>query len=225
MKKQGLVCVGLSIFLFFAAAAWGDQYKVVGEKGDFYFGHISYVETAEGAPGPMVYRLEARAPEAAVLNLPLGPGDTIQTPEGSRCEVQFDNGTIVRLDFGTKLKIETILAQTLSTAEKVSNLLLAQGQVYVMYRKHSALEIFQVMTPAASVKFRDSAVAVVAVEIGRTTVEVTEGPDRSSLRSEPAPSVRAQGGRRRERRRRCRQCPPGRRAQFRPPLSSPGTKK
>ena len=174
MKKNLLVC-GISITLVVTAAAAGDQYKVVGEKGEFYFGHISYVETAEGATAPAVFRLDARAPEAAVLNLPLGPGDTILTPDSGRCEVQFDNGTIVRLDHGTKLKIETILAQTLSTAEKVSNLLLAQGQVYVMYRKHSSLEIFQVMTPAASVKFRDSAVALVGVEIGSTTVEARRG--------------------------------------------------
>lgn len=186
MKKSVLVH-GISIALVVTAATAGDQYKVVGEQGEFYFGHISYIETAEGAPVPAVFRLDARAPEAAVLNLPLGPGDTIQTPDSVRCEVQFDNGTIVRLDHGTKLKIETILAQTLSTAEKVSNLLLSQGQVYVMYRKHSSLEIFQVMTPAASVKFRDSAVALVEMEIGRTTVEVKRG--RTDLLFGPNPRL------------------------------------
>ncbi len=186
-KKTTRLGWGALLAMILTAGSAAGQYKVVGEKGDLYFGHISYVDAGEGAAVPVVFRLGAKVPENAVLNFPLGPGDTIQTSEGSRCEVQFDNGTIVRLDFGTKLKIETILAQTLSASEKVSNLLLAKGQVYVMYRKHSVLEIFQVMTPAASVKFRDSAVAVVAVEIGRTTVEVTRG--RTDLLFGPNPRL------------------------------------
>ena len=48
-----------------------------------------------------------------------------------------------------KLKIETLLAGSLSTAKKVSNLLLAQGQVYVMHKKYDSLEIFQVITPSS----------------------------------------------------------------------------
>jgi len=39
----------------------------------------------------------------------LGPGDVIQTTAERRIEIQFDNGTIVRLDFDSRLKIETLM--------------------------------------------------------------------------------------------------------------------
>ncbi|OGD21037.1 MAG: hypothetical protein A2W03_10155 [Candidatus Aminicenantes bacterium RBG_16_63_16] len=174
MKKKN-VLAGISFALVLAGAVYANQYKVVGEKGDFYFGHISYVDAKDEAAAPAVFRWGAQSPETAVLNLPLGPGDVVQTSDGGRCEIQFDNGSIVRLDVNTKLKIETILAQTLSTSQKVSNLLLAQGQVYVMHKKYSPLEIFQVITPGASVKLSNNAVALIDLDGGRTAVQVERG--------------------------------------------------
>jgi hypothetical protein len=174
MRKKGF---GLAVLfvLALAAGAFADQYKVVGEAGEFYFGHISYVDLKEGGSEPLVLREGKLAPEPAVLNLPLGPGDAIQTPGASRCEIQFDNGTIVRLDANTKLKIEAILAKSLSTARKISNLLLAQGQVYVMYRRYDSLETFQVITPRAAVKLNDNAVALIEMSGGQTAVQVERG--------------------------------------------------
>jgi hypothetical protein len=174
MRKRGL---GLAILfvLSLAAGALAGQYKVVGVAGQFYFGHISYVELKEGGSQPLVLREGKLAPEPAVLNLPLGPGDAIQTSDASRCEIQFDNGTIVRLDVNTKLKIEAILAKSLSTARKISNLLLAQGQVYVMYRRYDSLETFQVITQRAAVKLSDNAVALIEMSGGQTAVQVERG--------------------------------------------------
>ena len=174
-RKSLRLVIGFSLAMALSAGSLAGPYKVVGEKGDFYFGHISYVDDGGEGKASVVFRLGARAPEIGVLNTPLGPGDMIQTSDRGRCELQFDNGTIVRLDVSTKLKIETILAQTLSTAQKVSNLLLAQGQVYVMYRKHNSLELFQVILPRASVKLSDNAVALIETSDGPAAVQVERG--------------------------------------------------
>ncbi len=168
MKQKGFF---LGLILLSAAPLLGaaSKYKVVGEPDDFYFGHISYVEIKKDGKDPLVFREGQESGELAVLNLPLGPGDVIQTSDSRRCEIQFDNGTIVRLDFGTNLKIETILAGSLSTAKKMSNLLLARGQIFVMYKKYSSLEIFQVITPHAAVKLDQHAVALIGVSEARDT--------------------------------------------------------
>jgi hypothetical protein len=95
-------------------------------------------------------------------------------------EIQFDNGTVVRLDTDSRLKIETVMAQSLSTAQKISNLVLEKGQVYVMYRKYSSLEMFQVVTAGAAVKLDHNAVALIRLTAeGATDVQVEQG--RASL--------------------------------------------
>jgi hypothetical protein len=162
MKQKGFL---LGLIILSAASLLGaaSKYKVVGGPDDFYFGHVSYVEIKNDGKDPLVFREGQQSGELAVFNLPLGPGDVIQTSDSRRCELQFDNGTIVRLDVGTNLKIETILAGSLSTSRKMSNLLLAQGRIYVMYKKYSSLEIFQVITPHAAVKLNPHSVAIIAV--------------------------------------------------------------
>jgi hypothetical protein len=124
----------------------------------------------------VVFREGRLTPEIAILNLPLGPGDAIQTTAERRTEIQFDNGTIVRLDLNSRLKIETLLAQSLSTAKKISNLVLEKGQVYVMYKKYNSLEIFQVVTPGAAVKLDHNSVALIRLtKEGSTEVQVERG--------------------------------------------------
>jgi hypothetical protein len=185
MKQKGLF-LGLCLALLFGAMPVFSGYKVVNGPKDFYFGHISYSEIKNDGKDALVLREGQTRPEVAVLNLPLGPGDTIKTSDSRRCEVQFDNGTIVRLDLNTDLKIETILAQSLSTSKKLSNLLLAKGQIYVMYNKYSSLEIFQVITPGAAVKLDHDAVAFIKVteeenadvQVERGKVNLLYGPDK-----------------------------------------------
>lgn len=187
MKQKGyLLSVSLLTFSLLLALPAFSGYKVVNGQRDFYFGHISYSEIKNDGKDPLVFREGQARPEVAILNLPLGPGDTIKTSDSRRCEIQFDNGTIVRLDLDTGLKIETILAQSLSTAKKMSNLLLAKGQVYVMYNKYSTLEVFQVITPCAAVKLDHNAVALIMltgegntdVQVERGKVNLLYGPDK-----------------------------------------------
>ena len=143
----------------------------------FISGHISYIEPTPGGTDPVVLREGGAAPEPGVLNLPIGPGDTIRTSADRLCEIQFDTGTVVRLDVETEVRIETILARSLSSPEELSVLTLGKGRVYVMYKEYDRKEMFQVLlTPNAAVKMRPNSVAMLtAAADGTTEAQVNNG--------------------------------------------------
>ena len=189
-KKSATLLVGL----WLAAAAAGqasDNYQVINRPKDFYFGHISLVEIKNDGQDPVVFSDGAAKPELAVLNTPIGPGDTVRTT-GRRVEIKLDNGTIIRLDSDSELKVETILAQSLSSGQKLTNLVLRSGQLYAMYKQFSAKETFQVLTTTAAVKMTMDTVAMVErAEDGATSVQVKTGradvlygPTKDSLKKE-----------------------------------------
>lgn len=178
MKREGFRKVILGIvFLVASSGLWAaEHYKVLNGPKDFYFGHISYVEATQEGTDPVVLREGQSVPEQAVLNLPVGPGDTVRTSADRRCEIQFDTGTVVRLDFNTVVRVETILARSLSSLEQISNLALDKGRIYVMYREYDRREIFQVLTPNAAVKMKhNSVVLITAAEDGSTETQVKYG--------------------------------------------------
>jgi hypothetical protein len=173
MKQKGFI---LAAWLAFSMSASASNYKLVNGQKDFYYGHISYSDIKNDGLDPAVFREGRISPEVAVLNLPLGPGDVIQTSAIRRTEVQFDNGTIVRLDLDSRLRIEALLAQSLSTLKKMSNLILEKGQVYVMYKKYDSQEIFQIVAPSAAVKLDHNSVALIRLtEEGNIDVQVERG--------------------------------------------------
>ena len=153
------------------------HYKYVhSPKTDIYFGHISYTEVKYDGKDSVVVRDGEREADVAVLNFPIVPGDTIRTTDSRRCEIQFDTGTIIRLDLATELKIETILAQSLSSRKKLTNLVLNKGQVYIMYKRYNYSEIFQIITSNTAVKMKHRAVAMInAREDGSTDIQVKLG--------------------------------------------------
>ncbi len=172
MSRRGAFRAAFFTLLLFSAAAAltaAGPYKVLGGPRDFYFGHVSYVDPGPGGEPPEVLREGSQVPEEAVLNLPIGPGDRVRTAGGRRCEIQFDTGTIVRLDLDTEMKVETILARSLSSIEDLSVLNLAKGRVYVMYKQYGRRELFQVMTPNAALKLKNNTVAVVSAAADGTT--------------------------------------------------------
>ena len=89
MKSQRIlaVCLGLVGLLLFPGQTLAEKnYTYAPDPGrEVYFGHISYTEIAEDAYDPLVYRPGQAKPEKAVLNLPLAPGDVIQTSPERRC--------------------------------------------------------------------------------------------------------------------------------------------
>jgi len=153
-----------------------DHYQVVTGQKDFYYGHISYLDPADNGPETVIIRPGRERALAAVLNTPIGPGDIIRTSADRRCEIQFDTGTIVRLDFDSELWIETLMAKSLSTSKSLTNLALNRGRMLVMYKEYGGREIFQVLTPRTAVKLRHNTVAVItAAGNGSTETQVSYG--------------------------------------------------
>jgi hypothetical protein len=194
MRQRGFwviaVCAALLTAPAFLQAS--GKYKVLDGPKNFYFGHISYTEAKSDGHDPVVLREGGGTPEVAVLNLPLGPGDTIRTTADRRCEIQFDSGTIIRLDVDTELRIETILAQSLSSAKQLSNLALSKGRLYVMYKEYDSGEMFQILTPRAALKMGHKTVAMIRAAADSSTdvqvkfgkASVMFGPDERSLKKE-----------------------------------------
>ena len=163
MEPKKIKAIGVGVLLCGMLPMMGlaaEHYSYAPDpKTKVYFGHISFSEIQGDALDPVVYRIGDPAPEKAALNLPLGPGDIVQTSSERRCEIQFDTGTLIRLDFGTRMRIETILADSLSSSKKLSNVILEKGRIYVMYKRYNRPEIFQVVTPNAAFKLAHNSVA------------------------------------------------------------------
>jgi len=123
------------------------------------YGHISFVEN-----GAMVLRQDGERDQAGV-NLPLAPGDTVITSGGGRCELQFDNGTVIRLDKGSRLRLATVLAPSLTSNWKITTLELERGQLYALPQTYG-LELFQVVTPLAAVNLKSRVRATIRLDDG-----------------------------------------------------------
>jgi hypothetical protein len=167
---------GLCLFISAIGVGGDSHYRYIYSwDTDVYFGHVIYPEAEHDGQDALVVREGQTKPEIANLNLPVSPGDTIKT-SGRRCEIQFDTGTIIRLDRNTELKVETILARSLSSRNQLTNLLLIRGQIYLMYKQYVRKEIFQVITPNAAVKLGHQSVAMIrAKPDGQTDVLMKEG--------------------------------------------------
>ncbi len=175
-KRLGVLLAVAALVLAPAALFSKEHYQALNKPKDFYYGYISYVEAKGDGNDPVVLREGQAEPVPAVVNLPLGPGDLIKTPWDRRLEIQFDSATIVRLDVDTELKIETILAPSLSSSQALSNLFLAKGRIYVMYKEYNSREMFQILTPGAAVKLKHKSVAMIKASVDKSTdVQVKYG--------------------------------------------------
>jgi hypothetical protein len=189
---RGIVLAAVLTVLVAGGLSAADHYQVVNGPARFYFGHISFVEPGPEGEAPTILREGRAEPEEAIVNLPVGPGDTVRTSADRRVEIQFDTGTIVRLDFATELRVETILARSLSKLDELSVMTLDRGRVYVMYKQYDRKELFQVLTPNAAVRMKHNSVAMIAAASDGTTeaqvkygqARVLYGPDAGSLRDE-----------------------------------------
>ncbi|HSQ35227.1 MAG TPA: FecR family protein, partial [Candidatus Binatia bacterium] len=118
------------------------------------FGHVSFVEEQA-----VILRSDG-AEQKAVVNLPLVPGDTVVTGDSGRCELQFDNGTVIRLDKNTRLQLTTLQAPSLTSRWSVTTLNLPRGQVYTLPQTYNR-EMFQIITPNAAVKLENRTAATI----------------------------------------------------------------
>ncbi|MCP4213502.1 MAG: FecR domain-containing protein [bacterium] len=121
---------------------------------DTMYGHISYVES-----NPKIIRAD-KTQQDAVVNMPLAAGDSIVTNGNSRCEFQFDNGTVLRMDKNSRMKITTVLAESLTSKWKITTLELFKGKVYTLNQAYNN-ERFQIITPNAAVHLKRNSVSTI----------------------------------------------------------------
>ena len=170
MRQKSFVAImALALLSLCPFLISSDNYKVARGLRDLYYGHVSLADIRNDGKDALIFREGIEKPEIAIVNFPLSPGDTIRTSDERRCEIQFDNSTILRLDVNTELKIETIMARNLSSMDKLSNLFLTKGQIYVMYKEYNSKEIFQVATPSVAFKLRQNTVATISFKNDGTT--------------------------------------------------------
>ncbi len=149
------------------------------------FGYVSLVEDS-------AFVLQEGKTEAqkAIVNFPLMPGDVLYTTGKGRCELQFDNGTIMRIDKNSKVKIQTIRAESLTTNWKITSLELLEGNIYSMNNIYNR-EMFQIITPHAAFKMSNDSTSAISLDdtgshiyVERGKVGVLFGPGPRSTKKE-----------------------------------------
>ncbi len=190
MKKQRVTLKGLFLTAFVVLFIPGTLLSL--EVGNSIYGHISFVDK-----DATVIRQD-NTEYKAVVNLPVVPGDQVVTGENGRCEIQFDNGTIIRLDKDSRLKVTTVLAPSLTSRWKITTLHLMRGGLCSMNTNYNG-EMFQIITPNAAFDLKKRATAFIHLkESGDTFIfaergkfRVMYGEDVDSLKTE---TIRADKG-------------------------------
>ncbi len=164
MKKYLIIITLFVITLVFTP---GDAYVYASESESIY-GHISYVEG-----NPKVIRADSTQ-EDAIVNLPVAPGDKIVTGEKSKCELQFDNGTVMRLGKNSQLKVTTVLAQSLTSKWKITTLELTKGKLYTINQSYNR-ERFQIITPNTAIHLKNNSISTIDLRKGGTHIFCDRG--------------------------------------------------
>ncbi len=185
MKTRQILSLSIVVLLF--TLGMGTLFSASAPNSNY--GHITFVDKAT-----TIIRQD-KTEQKAEVNMPVAPGDMVVTSEDSRCEIQFDNGTVLRLDKKTHLRVTTIMAPTLTSNKKITTLHLTSGQVYAMIQSYNR-EMFQVITPNAAVEFNQRTAATIQVRGNGETFVYTDkgkchvmfGEDLKSLKTETARS-------------------------------------
>jgi len=152
MKKQRVILLNLlAVCLVMLIGASGLSAE---EFDGSIYGHISHVD------GNATLLRQDKTEHKAVVNLPVAPGDQIYTSDKGRIELQFDNGTIIRLDKDSRLKVTTVMAPSLTTKWKITTLQLMRGRLSSINQSYNR-EMFQIITPNAAVELKRSATAYI----------------------------------------------------------------
>jgi hypothetical protein len=132
----------------------------------FRHGRIRHVED-----GVTIQRAAEATAEEAVPNLPFLPGDRVWSDQTGRAEFQFEGGSVLRLDSGSKL--DYLNHDDERNGERIV-LRLWSGSLYLHVRDRRAPE-FEIETPGGLVSARTRGVYRVDSEGGETTLSVLEG--------------------------------------------------
>jgi hypothetical protein len=165
-KQRNVLPRFLAALVFFALIFTAGNLAYAQES---IYGHISFVDKEA-----TVIR-EDQTEHKAVVNLPVVPGDQVVTGQAGRCELQFDNGTVIRLDKNSRLKVTTVLAPSLTSRWKITTLHLLEGQIYSVNQNYNR-EMFQVITPNAAFDLKKrSKVTFKLLDDGSTFVYIDRG--------------------------------------------------
>lgn len=118
-----------------------------GEESLVPVAHVSFLE------GNLAITNRDGNTHGAVVNFPVVAGDILRTDGDGRAEIQFGNGTLMRIDKDSELLVSTILAPLLTYERwKVTTLKLNRGAVYVISNIYNQ-EMLQVVSEDVAVNF------------------------------------------------------------------------
>jgi uncharacterized membrane protein YgcG len=161
--------VGL-IFAFSTNAAMADS-------------HVRIVRLSNVQGAVEIDRNSGQGYEKATANMPLVEGMKLAAKADGRAEVEFEDGSTVRITPNSKIEFTTLSLQ--DSGAKVSTVTLTQGLAYVDYTARQKDNVFTVtfkdekVRPEEAARFRVNlaeATAVVAVFNGELKVDGLSGP-------------------------------------------------
>ena len=159
MRQRALILTSLAL----AVSGFGATSAAAQEE--YRHGHIRHVEA-----GVTLQRATEASAEEAIPNLPFLPGDRVWTDAAGRVAFQFPEGTVVRLDRGSKLDYSD---HDESRDERVI-LRLWSGSLILRARAPESA-IFQIETPGGLVEAMGPSIVRVDVDGGETQLSVYEG--------------------------------------------------
>jgi FecR protein len=145
--------------------------------------HVRIVRLSDVQGAVEVDRGAGQGYEKAFLNMPMVEGMKLATKADGRAEVEFEDGSAVRITPNTRVDFSALSLQ--DSGARVSTLMLNQGMAYVQYTAKGKSDAFTVMFkdekvhPEQPVRFRidlKEATAVLAVFNGDVKVYGPSGP-------------------------------------------------
>lgn len=108
------------------------------------------------------------------INYPLVTGDVILTGKTGRCEIQLSNGTLLRLDKNSDIKLVSLLTDSVTSNKKISTIKLMSGSVFTMAQIYKN-EILQIITPQVSVKMENRSTNLIRTNEKESSIHVLRG--------------------------------------------------
>lgn len=148
----------------YAQAAYQEQTPIA------RLGRLSYVDGSV-----MIKKGDVDEYNSAMINMPIQPADQLQAYNGSRAEIEFDDGSRVRLWERSDLIVAELYSYPDSDAIK-SRLALTDGSAYAAISTRNPHSVFILETQAMSLRaLTDALVRVDVYSGGVTRIEVYSG--------------------------------------------------
>jgi Family of unknown function (DUF6600)/FecR protein len=116
------------VFPFFVAAL-----LLLLTTGLFADSHARIVRLSDVEGSVQIDRNTGQGFEKALMNMPITEGARLKTAAGGRAEVEFENGTVLRLADNSSVEFQTLSLRT--DGQRSSEVRIDQGTVYVNYKK------------------------------------------------------------------------------------------